>query len=600
MNILHLLSQNQLTGAEVYACQLIEMQAQKNHQIIQVSNDFYFPTKAKKINLAVETKSMIEFILSIFSLRRILIQNNIHVIHAHSRAASKLAFWARLGLKVGYVSSIHGRQHFSISKKIHNIYGDFLVPVCENIRLQLTNEFKYNPRRIKTIENGIDSVKFKFSKRQSPESQVIHIGIIGRDTGPKKIRTEIFIENILPLLQQKGLKIQFTLVGGLKENFKLKSDLIEFKNPSELNSAFYQSFDLICGSGRVCLEALLSGVPCIAFGESLYGGLVTPENYLELKKSNFGDIGSNFNLPQFNSKQATLDLEQLFSVDTQALAELARHDYDLHLVSQKIQRLYESSYFIRNWPKWIPILMYHKIPDLDLQSQHKIFVNKTNFKKHLQFYKSQGFQTLTFSELAQFRKAQKDFIFFPKKPLVLTFDDGYIDNITNADPLLKEFGMKAQIFLLADSRVDSNRWDYDTTNLDQEHSPILQAEQRKLWKTSNFEIGSHGKKHDRLPAMTWNEKIIELSESKKQLESEFQTKIQVFAYTYGDTNSECAKACEAADYDYGLNTDRGGLHLEEDPYSIFRVNIFPNESKLSLWKKTASWYRRYYYFKRKI
>jgi hypothetical protein len=125
MNILHLLSQNQLTGAEVYACQLIEKQVQKNHKVIQVSNDFFYETKARKISLPVENKSFLQFIKSVFALRKILLNENIHVIHAHSRAASKLAFWARCGLKIGYLSTIHGRQHISISKKIHNIYGDF-------------------------------------------------------------------------------------------------------------------------------------------------------------------------------------------------------------------------------------------------------------------------------------------------------------------------------------------------------------------------------------------------------------------------------------------------------------------------------------------
>lgn len=600
MNILHLLSQNQLTGAEVYACQLIEKQVQKNHKVIQVSNDFFYQTQAHKISLPVENKSFLKFIKSVFALRKILVHENIHVIHAHSRAASKLAYWSRWGLKIGYLSTIHGRQHVSISKKIHNIYGDFLVPVCENIRSQLTQEFKYNARRIKTVSNGIDPIKFQFKAPLKTDSKTIRIGIIGRDTGPKKLRTEIFIENLIPILKAQGYQYQFTIIGGRKENFKIHTENVNYLNPPQLNSKFYQDFDLICGSGRVCIEALLSGIPCIAFGESLYCGHVTIENYAEFKKSNFGDIGHDFSSPKFNKIQAEVDLQQFSKVDVKALAEMTAQDFDLGLIANQIERLYESSYFIRQWPKWIPILMYHKIPDQDLQSQHKIFVNKSNFKKHLHFFKSQGFQTLTFSELAEFRKAEKDFKYFPEKPLILTFDDGYVDNITNADPLLKEFKMKAQIFLLADEKVDSNRWDYDDDNSKHEFSPIMPANQRMLWKKSNFEIGSHGIKHDRLPKMSWNEKITELTESKNRLESEFQTQINVFAYTYGDTNTECAKACETSGYDYGLNTDRGGLHLEEAPYSVFRVNIFPNESLLSLWKKTASWYRRYYYFKRKI
>lgn len=600
MNILHLLSQNQLTGAEVYACQLIEKQVQNNHKVIQVSNDFFYETKAQKISLRVESKSFLQFVKSVFALRKILANENIQIIHAHSRAASKLAFWARWGLKIGYLSTIHGRQHVSISKKIHNIYGDFLVPVCENIGNQLTQEFNYNLRRIKTIPNGIDSAKFQFKPRPLMNSKLIRIGIIGRDTGPKKRRTEIFIQNLIPILKDQGYQYQFSIIGGHKENFKINAENVNYLSSSQLNSKFYQDFDLICGSGRVCIEALLSGVPCIAFGESIYCGLVTVENYSEFKKSNFGDIGHDFNLPQFNQKQAALDIQQFTKMDVKSLAEITAQDFDLDLIANQIERLYESSYFIRHCPKWIPILMYHKIPDHDLQSQHKIFVNKTNFKKHLQFFTFLGFRTLTFSELAEFRKAKKDFKYFPKKPLILTFDDGYVDNITNADPLLKEFGMTAQIFLLADTKVDSNRWDYDTNNSSQEFSPIIPADQRGLWKTSNFQIGSHGIKHDRLPKMSWTEKIAELTESKNRLESEFQTQINVFAYTYGDTNAECAKACETSGYDYGLNTDRGGLHLEEAPYSVFRVNIFPNESLLSLWKKTASWYRRYYYFKRKV
>lgn len=600
MNILHLLSQNQLTGAEVYACQLIEKQVQNNHKVIQVSNDFFYETKAHQISVPVENKSFLQFIKSVFALRKILMNENIHVIHAHSRAASKLAYWARCGLKIGYLSTIHGRQHVSISKKIHNIYGDFLIPVCENIRSQLTEEFKYNARRIKTISNGIDPVKFQFKDQPVTDSKLIRIGIIGRDTGPKKLRTEIFIENLIPILKKQGFQYQFTIIGGRKENFNLSVENVIYLNPPQLNSKFYQDFDLICGSGRVCIEALLSGIPCIAFGESVYCGLVTVENYAEFKKSNFGDIGQDFTPPQFKNVQAENDLQFFSKIDVKSLAELTSKDFDLDLIAKQIERIYESSYFIRQWPKWIPILMYHKIPDQDLLSQHKIFVNKHNFKKHLHFFKSQGFQTLTFSDLSEFRKAKKDFKYFPKKPLMLTFDDGYIDNITNADPLLKEFGLKAQIFLLADAKIDSNHWDYDNDSSNQEFSPILPANQRPLWKNSNFEIGSHGIKHDRLPAMSWNEKINELTASKIRLESEFQTQIPVFAYTYGDTDAECARACEAAGYEYGLNTDRGGFHLEEAPYSIFRVNIFPNETTGSLWKKTSSWYRSYYYLKRKV
>jgi len=41
-----------------------------------------------------------------------------------------------------------------------------------------------------------------------------------------------------------------------------------------------------------------------------------------------------------------------------------------------------------------------------------------------------------------------------------------------------------------------------------------------------------------------------------------------------------------------------GLRIEDDRMQVFRVNMFPNESASSLFKKTSPWYRRYYRWKR--
>lgn len=596
MNILHLLSQHQLTGAEVYATQLIDQQIQKKHSVFQISNHFFADSKAQKTKMNVETTSIFEFLCSIYKLRQFLITNKIQVIHSHSRAASRLAFFARSGLKIGAVSSIHGRQHPSISKKINNDYGEFLIAVCANIENQLTQEFKYNPRRIKVIGNGISENLFKLSPEKNP-TDTLNIAIIGRDTGPKKIRTEIFISEFAKLLRAKNIKYQFTIVGSDPQKIDVQSEAVTFLEFVKTDSKFYQQFDLICGSGRVCIESMLSGVPVVAFGESSYLGLITTENYASAKESNFGDIGKNFDLPVFNPNQAASDFQNYSKVDLRQLADLAFLDFNLTYVAAKIERLYEGAYFIRNYPWWIPILMYHKIPNTPIDSPHKIFVTKDNFKRSIGWLKFLGFQTLTFSELSAFRKGQKDFSHFPTKPLILTFDDGYQDNITNADPILKTCHFKAQIFLLADPNINSNIWDQNSESTTSKDL-LVSGKDRQQWNKTNFEIGSHGLNHKRMPPMTSSEKMFELTESKQQLESEFLKPINVFAYTFGDTNSECASACEAAGYEYGLNTDTGGLLIEENPYSIFRVNIFPDESLFTLWKKTSCWYRKYYFSKR--
>ncbi len=605
MNILHLLSQNHLTGSEVYAAQLIADQVEKKNNVFQISNGFFSETLAKKYPLAVETKSFLEFIKNVFWLRQFLIKEKIQVIHTHSRASAKLAFWARSFLKIGMVSTIHGRQHPSLSKKIHNQYGDFLIAVCETLETQLLQNFKYNSKRLQVIKNPISSESFNFKKIDFKKNN-FKIAIIGRTTGPKGKRTELILNAIINQFKKLNLNAEFFLVGGSLKDLNLDTNLdtnlnLFEKKISSLTSKDYYEFDLVIGSGRVAIESIISGIPTISFGEAKYLGLARITTVTSQYASNFGDMDITSILPTLNIQNLENDLDtwlsgNLAGPELQQMSEKVQADFDTKKISLRIFRLYESSYFLRNYSSWIPILMYHKIPASELKSQHKIYVTQKRFKKHLQFFKSFGFQTLTFSDLKKFKSGLLSFEQFPKKPLILTFDDGYKDNLDYASPLLKKYNFKAQLFLLADPDIDSNKWDHSETEPSHE---IISGADRLKWKDSAFEIGSHGFSHQKITGMNEADARLELRKSKQDLETEFQKNIPVYAFTYGDTNDKTADLALEEGYDYAVNTDTGGLLLEEDPYKIFRVNIFPNETVFSLFKKTSRWYRSYYFKKRK-
>jgi len=53
-----------------------------------------------------------------------------------------------------------------------------------------------------------------------------------------------------------------------------------------------------------------------------------------------------------------------------------------------------------------------------------------------------------------------------------------------------------------------------------------------------------------------------------------------------------------AGYRYALNTDQGGMLIEENPWSVFRVNVFPEDGALAIAKKASSWYRKRYFRRR--
>lgn len=87
-----------------------------------------------------------------------------------------------------------------------------------------------------------------------------------------------------------------------------------------------------------------------------------------------------------------------------------------------------------NWNNSFPVFLYHQINEYSN-------VDKNLFKEHLKIIKNSGYKTLKFSELENVKLNRSE------KYCLISFDDGYYDNYKNAYPLLKQYNIKATIFL---------------------------------------------------------------------------------------------------------------------------------------------------------
>ena len=122
--------------------------------------------------------------------------------------------------------------------------------------------------------------------------------------------------------------------------------------------------------------------------------------------------------------------------------------------------------------------------------------------------------------------------------------------------------------------------------------------QKRAFVAAGWEIGAHTMSHPRLTTLPLPEAAAEIQRSKAELETALQTELVSFAYPYGDLNNTVKTAVRNAGFTFGVATDSGGMHLEDDRMQVFRVNMFPNESASSLFKKTSTWDRKYYRWKR--
>ncbi len=621
MRILHLLSQVELTGAEVYAVTLAEWQQRQGHTVYLASDELHQKTVINYLKLNVHRTNSWNRWQSKKILLDFIVKNKIDVVHAHSRAAVRIAYSCTRKTSCALATTLHGRPHRSWSKNLFDIYGDKVISICENLTLDLQLNLKMKAHKIRTIPNPIDTKIVSISKlsrensHQPTNDAHFKIAIVGRTSGPKGVRTSELLIDIFPQLLETYPNLSVEIIGGPLEKLptegqeqfhRLKSLYKErVKNTPHIPNLEYKlnKYDLILGAGRIALASMISEIPLFALGEYSAIGLINEKNYQYAKASNFGDIHHNELHTTMNRKNVSSDLENIITNKTtlnknelENLSTIAAKDFSLDEIAPAIIDTYKSARFKKLFPQWIPILMYHKVTDQAIETKHRIFVTKATFEKHLQFFKKKNFQTLSFSDLKDFRDLKKDPSLFPKNPLLITFDDGYVNNLENAVPLLEKYNFKACFFLLADKTVKTNQWDKDdgTPQL-----PLLDSLQRLEIKKNNQEIGSHGFNHKKLSEMNIAETDKELSESKITLEKEFNNEIVVYAYTYGIKNDFAEISAKNAGYTYAVNTATGGLHIEDNPYSIFRVSIFPEDGTFALRKKTHPLYRKYYFFKRR-
>ncbi len=203
----------------------------------------------------------------------------------------------------------------------------------------------------------------------------------------------------------------------------------------------------------------------------------------------------------------------------------------------------------------VPVLYYHSVRE---SADNEVIITPENLKAELQYIKDEGYTTLTMNELNDYLLHNSP---IPKKSIVITFDDGYMDNYYNAFPVLKALNMKATIFCI-------------TSNLD--GSYYLSKEAITEMLNYGIDIESHTVNHLKLNELAYDEQLRELQESKKTLEAITGRGVYAIAYPFGHFNDDTIKAAKAAGYKLGFTTNRGLSDRDEDPFKLDRIYISSN------------------------
>lgn len=205
----------------------------------------------------------------------------------------------------------------------------------------------------------------------------------------------------------------------------------------------------------------------------------------------------------------------------------------------------------------IPVLMYHFVRTDP--SKVDTIVQTKDFEAQMNYLKTNGFSTLSMDDLYSALTTGKN---IPKKPVVITIDDGYTDTFTDAYPIIKKYGFKAVVFMI------SNRLDVDPRYMKSENIKELEA--------NGISIEDHTANHEKLATLTYDASVATLNKSKATLEPLLNKKLLYFAYPFGSLNETSIKAVKDTGFKMAFSTKSGYANLGNGILTVNRFQISQN------------------------
>lgn len=277
----------------------------------------------------------------------------------------------------------------------------------------------------------------------------------------------------------------------------------------------------------------------------------------------------------------------------------------------------------------VVVLLYHRVAELELDP-FRLAVTPANFEEQLQVL-SESYQVITPEDLFRFlsKKSRP-----PKKAVMITFDDGYQDNYTQAYPLLKKYQLPATFFI-ATATIGTKKafwWDRLETMISQlpdQHisllghtvslqkdnrawatqylrnilhkepgvhaildafsretgvavtsapadAPLLWEQLKQMHKDPLITIGAHTKDHIRLSELSEQDQFAQISSSIQQLEQELGSVIQHFSYPFGskaDFNAASVSVLKELGMHTAYMLSYGQVHSWSDPLRLSRIMV---------------------------
>jgi peptidoglycan/xylan/chitin deacetylase (PgdA/CDA1 family) len=212
----------------------------------------------------------------------------------------------------------------------------------------------------------------------------------------------------------------------------------------------------------------------------------------------------------------------------------------------------------------VPVLTYHRVAPLSAVGQPDLKVDPANFAAEMAALKGAGHHAITEAQLfnALYRHAK-----LPPKPVLISVDDGYVDDVRTILPTLQRLHMVATFFVITGRMTEPG---------------FLTAGQIRQLDRAGMDIGDHTVHHVDLRLLTPSELDAETAGSKAVLERVVGHPVYAFAYPFGAESPRVVAAVGAAGYTLAFTTAGGITESTAAPLTMPRVHVGRTETPSGL------------------
>lgn len=218
----------------------------------------------------------------------------------------------------------------------------------------------------------------------------------------------------------------------------------------------------------------------------------------------------------------------------------------------------------------LPILMYHSVSNREERTHpyYRTVTSPDMFAQQMRYLHENEYSTLGLGEAVKWLESPRT---DGRRPVVITFDDGFQDFYTSAFPILSRHGFSATMFLPTAFIGNSSR---TFKNL----ACLTWAQVRNLGN-AGIAFGSHTVSHPQLRSLRTQDVQREIEDSKNAIEQELGSAVTSFAYPYAFPKTDVVFTAalrgllENAGYKNGVCTVLGTAHRTGEPFFMRRLPI---------------------------